>query len=446
MKLKNILLVVKDIEQSKAFYKDLFGLHVIADLDGNIVLSEGLVLQEQNVWSTFIQRPITMGGNDAELYFEDNRIDDFIEKLKQSNYQISYISQTEHAWGQKVVRIYDLDQHIIEIGESMEYVIRRFLQSGMSAVEVAKKTGYAEDYIQAMTQKSNSELALAIDIGGTSVKYGYVSETGKITQKNKFKTEKITDLQEFLDYLKMVVEEAVEQGIRCVGISSLGIFDEEGLCCGGVENLSFLDGVNLNAYIKSWYPTLQSSIINDGTAAAVGEYWLGEGVECDNFICITLGTGIGGAIVINGIPVLGSHYQSGEIGYTNYKSEHEYLERFYSTKGILKEAASRLQLEKIGGKEFTELVRKDEEVCVNLFEEWMNVLADMIANHVLLLDPEKVIIGGGISGEKEWICNQLDRKLQARLPEALRGKAKVCVAKNGNDAGLLGAVEGYFRM
>lgn len=141
MKLKNVLIVVSDIEKSKAFYKDLFGLDVIADFDGNVVLTEGLALQEKKIWERFIEKEVFCGGNDAELYFEENDIDAFLEKLETSQYEIEYLNKCiEHDWGQRVIRLYDPDRHMIEIGESMEYVARRFLKMGMSAEQVSEKT------------------------------------------------------------------------------------------------------------------------------------------------------------------------------------------------------------------------------------------------------------------------------------------------------------------
>lgn len=141
MKLKNVLIVVSDIEKSKAFYKDLFGLDVIADFDGNVVLTEGLVLQEKKIWERFTGQEVVYGGNDAELYFEENDIDAFLEKLETSQYEIEYLNKCiEHDWGQRVIRLYDPDRHMIEIGESMEYVARRFLKTEMSAEQVSEKT------------------------------------------------------------------------------------------------------------------------------------------------------------------------------------------------------------------------------------------------------------------------------------------------------------------
>ena len=140
MKLKNILFVVSDIEKSKSFYKELFGLYVVADFGENVILSEGLVLQEKKLWQKFIERDVSVGGNDAELYFEENNIDRFIQKLEDSTFKIKYINKCiMHEWGQRVIRIYDPDMHIIEIGESLEYVARRLLKSHMTVDEVAKK-------------------------------------------------------------------------------------------------------------------------------------------------------------------------------------------------------------------------------------------------------------------------------------------------------------------
>lgn len=141
MKLKNVLIVVDDVEKSKAFYRDLFGLQVVTDFDGNVILTEGLVLQDRKIWERFIGKEVTKCGNNAELYFEENDMDGFMKKLDESGYPIEYVNlPMEHDWGQRVVRIFDLDKHIIEIGESMEYVARRFLRQGMTVEQVAEKT------------------------------------------------------------------------------------------------------------------------------------------------------------------------------------------------------------------------------------------------------------------------------------------------------------------
>ena len=118
MRLKNILIVVSNIEKSKAFYRELFGLDVITDFGGNVILTEGLVLQEKRDWESLIGQKTLCGGCDAELYFEENQMDAFIEKLAQSRFPIRYLNELmEQAGGRRVVRIYDPDGHVIEVGE-----------------------------------------------------------------------------------------------------------------------------------------------------------------------------------------------------------------------------------------------------------------------------------------------------------------------------------------
>ena len=120
MKLKNILIVVKDIERSKAFYKGLFGLEVLADYDGNAVLTEGLVLQEANIWESFINKKIVFSSNNTELYFEENDMDWFMEKLSHWSDPIEYVTPfSQHEWGQRIVRFYDPDGHLIEVRTPM---------------------------------------------------------------------------------------------------------------------------------------------------------------------------------------------------------------------------------------------------------------------------------------------------------------------------------------
>lgn len=120
MKLKNILIVVKDIEKSKKFYHDLFGLNTILDSEGNMILTEGLVLQDEEIWKNFLGKDIIPENNSCELYFEETDIEGFIEKLEKLYPSIRYVNRLMvHSWGQKVVRFYDLDGNLIEVGTPM---------------------------------------------------------------------------------------------------------------------------------------------------------------------------------------------------------------------------------------------------------------------------------------------------------------------------------------
>lgn len=120
MKLKNVLIVVNDIEQSKRFYHDLFGLTTVLDNDGNMILTEGLVLQDKKTWKSFLGKEIIPENHSYELYFEEQDIEGFVQKLERLYPSISYVNKLmTHSWGQKVVRFYDLDGNLIEVGTPM---------------------------------------------------------------------------------------------------------------------------------------------------------------------------------------------------------------------------------------------------------------------------------------------------------------------------------------
>ena len=110
MKLKNVLTVVKDIEKSKKFYHDLFGLDVVLDNGGNVILTEGLVLQDRKIWESFLEKEVIFRNNSTELYFEEYDLGAFVEKLERLYPRIQYVNKLMTlSWGQKVVRYYDPD-------------------------------------------------------------------------------------------------------------------------------------------------------------------------------------------------------------------------------------------------------------------------------------------------------------------------------------------------
>ena len=139
MKLKNTMLVVTDMERSVEFYKKVLGLHVVMDFGANKTLTGGLCLQTEKTYKDFIGKDrISFGGDNFEIYFEDENIDKLEKKLKE--FDIEYVHPIkEHPWGQRVIRFYDPDKHIIEVGESIKAVCKRFSDSGMTPEEVAKR-------------------------------------------------------------------------------------------------------------------------------------------------------------------------------------------------------------------------------------------------------------------------------------------------------------------
>lgn len=120
MKLRNVLIVVSDIQKSIHFYKELFGLDIVCDNNGNVILTEGMVLQDKAIWEKFLEKEIISKSNASELYFEESDIEAFAEKLENYHPPIQYVNRLmQHSWGQKVIRFYDPDGNLIEVGTPM---------------------------------------------------------------------------------------------------------------------------------------------------------------------------------------------------------------------------------------------------------------------------------------------------------------------------------------
>lgn len=135
-----MLISVSDIDAARKFYEELFGLEVFQNYGKNIAFTCGLALQQDFDWLVDLPKEkVLKKSNNAEIVFEEQDFDGFLNKLREYP-DIEYLGDViEHSWGQRVIRFYDLDGHIIEVGEDMKMVIKRFLSSGMTMEEVSVK-------------------------------------------------------------------------------------------------------------------------------------------------------------------------------------------------------------------------------------------------------------------------------------------------------------------
>ena len=140
MKYTCTVISVSDIEAAKKFYKDLFGLEIYQDYGKNISFTCGLALQQDFDWLVNLPKEkVLKKSNNVEIAFEESNFDEFLIQLKEYP-NIEYLGEViEHTWGQRVIRFYDLDGHIIEVGEDMKMVIQRFLSTGMTMEEISRK-------------------------------------------------------------------------------------------------------------------------------------------------------------------------------------------------------------------------------------------------------------------------------------------------------------------
>lgn len=145
---KGTLIAVKNIEESKKFYHDILDMNVVGDFGANVQLDGGLFLQALDTWSGFINsKEVYLKNNAGELYFEVSDINEFYKKLQAAN--IEYVHELmEHNWGQRVVRFYDPNHHIIEVAEDISMVVKRFFHSGMTVEQVADRMDVPVDYVK----------------------------------------------------------------------------------------------------------------------------------------------------------------------------------------------------------------------------------------------------------------------------------------------------------
>lgn len=152
------LLVVADIAVSRKFYEEVLNQEVIMDFGANITFKGNFALQSKESWVDFIQKTekdVLTKSNNFELYFEEEHLEEFAQRLH--FFEIEYVHELiEFPWGQRVLRFYDPDMHIIEVGESMETVIKRFIEQGLSIEETAQRTQHPIEFVRACSMEDES--------------------------------------------------------------------------------------------------------------------------------------------------------------------------------------------------------------------------------------------------------------------------------------------------
>ncbi len=155
------LVAVEDLAVTRRFYEEVLGLRVILDFGANITFEGGFAFQTKETWAQFIERPeteIRSTGNDFELYFEEDHLERFLEKLENVESIVYVHGVKEFPWGQRVVRFYDPDGHIVEVGDSMKSVALRFLAQGLSPEETAARIQHPVEFVRMCMQEKKERV------------------------------------------------------------------------------------------------------------------------------------------------------------------------------------------------------------------------------------------------------------------------------------------------
>ena len=277
---------------------------------------------------------------------------------------------------------------------------------------------------------------LAIDIGGTMIKYGLVSSDGKILSTNKIKTEASKGLNNILNKIDNIFKGYKENNPVGIAVSGTGqINGMIGKVIGGNPIIPNWIGTNLVKILEEKY-NLPAVLENDVNCVALGEKWIGAGKDLSNFICLTIGTGIGGGIILNNQLFRGENFVAGEFGHTLIKKGE--FEQFASTTALI-----RLVKEKTGkilnGKEIFDLEKKEIVEYQEVISEWIENLTDGLSSIVYCFNPANIILGGGVIEQGEALINRVKNSLFKKIGLQFKEKLNIIQAKLGNNAGMIGA-------
>jgi len=283
---------------------------------------------------------------------------------------------------------------------------------------------------------------VSFDIGGTKVKHGILSESGVIMSKNSYPTNTQSNESFINSMIETVKDYQKTAAIHGVALSFPGFINTKTGYIEMAGAIEALQQTNLKKVLEKEL-LLSVAIENDANCVALAEKFLGNAQDCQDFICLTIGTGIGGGIFVNGQLVRGHKWRAGEFGMMNVGSicdRYQNMHEVCSTRALIEAYKT---YNKIPQDQVIEghLVFEETEHgphVQELVDRWLKYLSDGIFNLVCTLNPEKVLIGGGVS-QREELLALIEAKLKL-IPvwKDFRTPLDRCYFKN--DAGLIGAL------
>lgn len=307
---------------------------------------------------------------------------------------------------------------------------------------------------------------LGIDLGGTNIATAVVDENYNIIGRAKVKTGAQRPADEICDSIAFAAKEAIKaanltiEDIACAGIGTPGsVIPSEGIVT-YANNFTGFNNLPLCAMLKERLG-IDIYIDNDANAAAYGEYLAGAGVGTKDFIAVTLGTGVGGGIIIDGKLLLGSNFAGGELGHSVIAMDGEEctcgrrgcFEAYASATALIRQTKRAMEenkdsvmwelagsLDKVSGRTAWDGKRRGDKAATEVVDNFCRYVAIGICDIINIFQPELVCIGGGISAEKENLTDPVNEYLRHNVYTRHTDKGdRVCVAKLGNDAGIIGA-------
>ena len=291
---------------------------------------------------------------------------------------------------------------------------------------------------------------ICIDIGGTSIKYGVLSDEGEIFIDGTVST-KVTEKENFIlsDVKKLVrniLDEYRNYEIEGICVSTAGVVNpEKGEIAYAGPTIPKYTGTKIKEELEKEF-SISCEVENDVNCAGLGEYWKGAGKGSKSMVCLTIGTGVGGSVILDGKLLNGIGYTAGEIGYMDVNGS--YIQNIASSRYLV-EKVQKEKVEKEGitdaitGVDIFELAKKGDEICIAGINEIISNLAVGVRNIIYLLNPEVIVIGGGITAQKEYLEEKIRNEVNDGMISDMFRKTRIELAQQGNQAGLLGALYNF---
>lgn len=284
---------------------------------------------------------------------------------------------------------------------------------------------------------------ISIDIGGTAIKYGLIDENANILEKYEIETNAQKGGEHILNEVVKIVENFVKENqndkIMGVCISTAGVVDtKKGSIYHASDLIPNYIGINFKNTIKEKF-SLPCQVENDVNCAGLAEYKSGASKDSSVCLTLTIGTGIGGCGIVDGKIIHGANGSAFEVGYMNIRDDK--FENLGSAK-VLVEKVAKEKKENISlwnGKKVFENAKKGDKICIRAIDEMCDVLGLGIANLSYMLNPDTVVLGGGIMAQEEYLKKRIEEKISLYLEKRFCDKMTLKFAKRQNQAGILGA-------
>lgn len=283
---------------------------------------------------------------------------------------------------------------------------------------------------------------LCFDIGGTFIKYGLCDENFNLLEKDKIPTLAENGGQSIIERVIEIVEQY--DSIDRVAVSTAGQVDSEnGIVVYSTDNIPYYTGMRVKSLIenKTGIPTF---VENDVNSAALGEAHFGAAKGVSDFICLTLGTGIGGAIFLNNKLYKGSASSAGELGHMIIHSGGkqctcggEGCYECYASASALIKAVNKVSPVELNAFQIFEKENIEKPEIRSEIDKWIDEIIVGLVNIIYIFNPSMIVLGGGIMNE-DYIIELIDRKIYTRLMDNFKN-VKIVRPKLGNDAGMIGA-------